>query len=220
MARTALLYGATGLVGGELLGLLLASPDYGAVCAPGRRQLSVTDAKLRSPVVDLSAPEQLAPFSAVDDVFCCLGTTIKKAGSQEAFRRVDFDYPLAAAKAAHAAGAKQFVICTAVGADAKSAVFYNRVKGELEQALGALRFPGGVKVLHPSLLLGERGESRPGERFAIVALGGIRGVFGGPLAKWKPIEGREVAQAMLRAALREPAGDAVYEGRSLFGLLG
>jgi uncharacterized protein YbjT (DUF2867 family) len=220
MARSALLYGATGLVGGELLKLLLASPDYASVCAPGRRQLPATDPKLRSPVVDLGAPEQLSHLSAVDDVFCCLGTTIKKAGSQEAFRKVDHDYPLAAAKAAQAAGAKQFVICTAVGADAKSTVFYNRVKGELEQALAALKFPGGVKVLHPSLLLGDRSESRPGERLAIVALGGLRGVFGGPLAKWKPIEGREVAQAMLRAALREPAGSAVYEGKSLFALAG
>ena len=218
MARSALIYGATGMVGGALLELLLASPEYRSVCAPGRRQLAVTDAKLRSPVVDLGAPEQLAASSAVDDVFCCLGTTIKKAGSQEAFRTVDHDYPLAAAKAAQAAGARQFVICSAVGADAKSKVFYNRVKGELEQALGALRFPGGIKVLHPSLLLGDRGESRPGERFAILTLGGLRWVFGGPLAKWKPIEAREVAQAMLRAAVTEPAGSAVYQGKELFRL--
>jgi hypothetical protein len=82
-----------------------------------------------------------------------------------------------------------------------------------------LRFPGGVKVLHPSLLLGDRSESRPGERVAIVALGGVRGLFGGPLAKWKPIESWEVALAMLHAALREPAGDAVYEGKALFRLV-
>jgi uncharacterized protein YbjT (DUF2867 family) len=220
--RSALLYGASGLVGGELLRGLLASTDYVSVCAPGRRPLPVTNQKLTSPVVDLGVPAQLEAISALPglDVFCCLGTTIKKAGSQEAFRKVDHDYPLAAARAAQAAGARRFIVCTAVGADAKSTVFYNRVKGELEDALRALRFPGGLKVLHPSLLLGERGESRPGERVAIALLGGLRGVFGGPLAKWKPIEAREVAQAMLHAALREPAGDAVYEGRELFRLAG
>jgi uncharacterized protein YbjT (DUF2867 family) len=218
VARRAVLYGATGLVGGELLQALLASADYSEVCAPGRRPLAVTSPKLRAPVVDLASAEQLTALGSADDVFCCLGTTIKKAGSEEAFRKVDHDYPLAAAKAALAAGSQRFVICTAVGADPRSAVFYNRVKGELEQALGALRFPGGVKVLHPSLLLGDRSESRPGERLAIGALGGLRGLFGGPLSKWKPIEGREVARAMLHAALREPPGDGMYEGRALFRL--
>ena len=218
MGRRALLYGATGLVGRELLLLLLASPEVDAVIAPSRRPLPISHQKLTAPLVEFDDPAALRALSAADDVFCCLGTTIKKAGSQAAFRKVDHDYPLAVARAAHAAGAKQFLVVTAVGADAKSGVFYNRVKGELEQALGALAFPGGVKVFHPSLILGDRAERRPAEAIAMGLMSATAGLFVGPLMRYRAIEGAGVARGLLRAALQEPAGNAVYEGAGLFAI--
>lgn len=218
MGRRALLYGATGLVGRELLLLLLNSPEVDAVIAPVRRPLSLAHQKLAAPLVEFDDPAALAALPPADDVFCCLGTTIRKAGSQAAFRTVDHDYPLAAARAARAAGAKQFLVVTAVGADAKSGVFYSRVKGELEQALAGLAFPGGVKVFHPSLLMGDRAERRPAEAIAMGLMSATAGLFVGPLKKYRAIEGAGVARGLLRAALHEPEGNAVYEGESLFAL--
>ena len=218
MGHRALLYGATGLVGRELLLLLLASAEVEAVVAPVRRPLPLAHQKLTAPVVDFDDDASLAALPAADDVFCCLGTTIKKAGSQAAFRKVDHDYPLAAARAAHAAGAKQFLIVTAVGADPKSGVFYNRVKGDLEQALAGLVFPGGVKRFHPSLLIGDRADRRPAESVAMGVMTATAGLFVGRLQKYRAIEGAAVARALLRAALQEPAGNAVYEGERLFAI--
>jgi uncharacterized protein YbjT (DUF2867 family) len=169
-------------------------------------------------VVDFDALAREADRFAVDHVFCCLGTTIKKAGSQEAFRRVDLEYPLTAARVALDAGARQFVIVTAVGANSRSPIFYNRVKGELEDALRSLAFPDGITVLHPSLLLGERTETRAGEAVASVFMRATRPLFGGPLARYRAIEGIEVARAMLRSADSPTPGFRVLEGQALFDL--
>jgi uncharacterized protein YbjT (DUF2867 family) len=223
--------GATGLVGSALVRLASEDARYDRVRVLARRPVSfasprvetalvafealVASSEGRSEAADQAAHRQLF---AVDDVFCCLGTTIQQAGSQAAFRRVDFDYPLAAAKVALAAGARQFVIVTAVGASSTSAIFYNRVKGELEDALRALAFPEGVTVLHPSLLLGERHESRLGERIASVFMRGTRPLFGGPLERYRAIEDHEVANAMLRAAAAPTGAYRVLEGRALFAL--
>src|SRR2546422_227594 len=131
--RTALLAGATGLVGGHVLRLLLADESYQKITVLSRRGLPVTSPKLQQRLIDF---DHLADLDVprVDDVFCCLGTTIKKAGSQEAFRKVDFGYVEALARIAARAGAKQFLLVSAIGADAKSRVFYSRVKGETEAA--------------------------------------------------------------------------------------
>ncbi len=224
--RTFALLGASGLVGGRLLALLAADASYARGTLLGRRPLggagaerpnvaSVTDV-----VVDFDRPESLREHLAVDDVFCCLGTTIKKAGSQEAFRKVDCEIPAAAGREARAVGARQFLIVTAVGADAKSRVFYNRVKGEVEAALAALDFPGGLKVFHPSLIVGERGERRPAERVAMAFMTATRPLFAGGLTRYRAIEATDVAKAMHRAALEEPPapGVEVYEGARLFAL--
>jgi uncharacterized protein YbjT (DUF2867 family) len=154
------------MVGGHLLQLLLDDAEYTSVAALVRRPLSLESrpAKLTEVVVDFDKPESYRAHAAVDDVFCCLGTTIKKAGSQEAFRKVDVDYPLAVARVALEAGARRYLIVTAVGADAKSSLFYNRCKGEVDDALSAMPFPRGVAIFHPSMLLGDRDESRPAER--------------------------------------------------------
>jgi len=217
-----LLLGSTGLVGAAFARLAVASGRYGAVRALVRRPSAPTPEGLEEHLVDLEdlleSSSPLAPHFAVDHVFCCLGTTIKTAGTKERFRRVDHDYPLAAAKLALAAGARRFVVVTAVGADAASAIFYNRVKGELETALRELTFPEGVIVLHPSLLLGDRRERRAGELIASVFMRATRPLFAGPLERYRAIRADEVARAMLNAALEPNVGTRVLEGRDLFRL--
>lgn len=162
-ARTVILAGATGLVGRELLQGLLADAGVATVHALVRRPLADTHPKLAVHVVDFSA---LPPLPSADEVFLALGTTIKVAGSQAAFRAVDFDANLAVARAARAAGARRAGLVSAMGADPRSSVFYNRVKGELEAVLPALGFEGLV-IARPSLLVGERATlgqpPRPGE---------------------------------------------------------
>ena len=200
--RTALVAGASGLVGGLLLDALLESPLYREVCSLGRRPVSQQHPKLTQRTVDFARLDAEA-LPASDEAFCCLGTTLKKAGSQEAFRAVDHDAVLAFARAARKAGARRFLVVTALGADAGSRVFYNRVKGEAEEALKGVGFETLV-ILRPSLLLGDRAESRPGERAAIVvskALAPLLRPFGG-----RPIEARTVARAMLWLARDTPAG--------------
>jgi uncharacterized protein YbjT (DUF2867 family) len=218
-ARSALLLGASGLVGSELLRLLAADPFYEKVRAIVRRPLESTPDGATVGVVDFDRPETYAEQLAVDDVFCCLGTTIKKAGSREAFRRVDFEIPLSVARDSRAAGATQYLVVTAVGADATSRVFYSSVKGDVEAALREIDFPRGLKIFRPSLLLGDRAESRPGERAASVVMRATRGLFAGPLARYRAIEAADVARAMLRAAKSESRGVEVYEGEGLFGLV-
>lgn len=216
--RSCLLLGATGMVGGHLLRLLLDDPGYASVAVLTRRTLGLREPRLVEHVVDFDRPETYRAHTGVDDVFCCLGTTIKKAGSQEAFRKVDLEYPLAVARAAAEAGAGQYLIVTAVGADARSGIFYNRVKGEVEEALRALPFPRGVKIFRPSMLLGERGEPRPAERIGAAIMAATAPLFVGGLKAYRAIEGKQVAQAMWKAAGSEPAGTRVYEGASLFAL--
>ena len=218
--RTFALLGATGLVGGRLLELLASEAAYSRGTIIGRRPLGLERENVREVVVDFEQPESLRVHLAVDDVFCCLGTTIKKAGSQDAFRKVDRDIPVAVGREARAAGARQFLIVTAVGADATSRVFYNRVKGEVEGALVALEFPGGLKVFHPSLIVGERAERRPAESVTMAVMTATRPLFGGPLTRYRAIDAIDVARAMRRAALDEPAspGVEVYEGARLFAL--
>jgi len=222
LTRSFALLGASGLVGGHLLALLAADEAYSRGTLIGRRPLGLERDKLREVVVDFDRPEALHAHLTVDDVFCCLGTTIKKAGSQDAFRRVDRDIPVAVGREARAAGARQFLIVTAVGADAKSRIFYNRVKGEVEDALAELELPGGLKVFRPSMLVGERSESRPAERVAMALMTATRPLFAGGLTRYRPIDAGDVARAMRRAALEEPAlpGVQVYEGARLFALAG
>ncbi len=219
-ARTYALLGASGMVGGHLLGLLSADAAYSGGTIIGRRALGLEAPNVREVVVDFDRPESYREHLAVDDVFCCLGTTIKKAGSQAAFRKVDAEIPAAVGREARAVGAKQFLIVTAVGANAKSSVFYNRVKGEVEATLGALDFPFGLKIFHPSLLVGERADVRPAERVAMALMGATRPLFAGGLTRYRAIDAADVAHAMLRVALEGPfaPGVEVYEGARLFAL--
>ncbi len=200
MSRRALVAGATGLVGSHCLRLLLASRQYEKVVALVRRPLSLNDAKLEQAVVDYDRLAETLPAGSFDDVYCCLGTTIRKAGSQAAFRRVDFDYPVALAQVARSRGARQFLLVSALGADPASKVFYNRVKGEVEQAVRA----AGIEqswFFRPSLLVGERSESRPAERAGIAFAKLMVPLLQGPLRRYRAVEADAVAAAMIAVAL-------------------
>lgn len=215
---TALIAGASGLVGAELLQQLLRAEEYERVIAVGRRPLAVTHPKLTQVVVDFAALEQGTPDLRCDDAFCCLGTTIKaarstssgRAGSRAAFRAVDHAAVLAFAWAAQRAGAQRFFVVSALGADAGSRVFYNRVKGEMEDALQVLGF-ATLAVFRPSLLLGRRVQSRFGERIMAAILWLAEPLLLGRLRKYRAIDAGVVARAMLRCSFGRPG-----QGRLVF----
>ncbi len=209
MTRTALVLGASGLVGGHLLELLLDDDAWHRVIAPGRRPLDTEHAKLEAPVVDFERLGDHRDLFAVDDVFCCLGTTIKKAGSQDAFRQVDFVYPFEAARLAAEHNAKQYLLVSAIGARRTAHSFYSRVKGEIEDAIARLPFES-YHVLRPSLLLGDRDEVRVAERLAIGFSQALLFLMIGPLQRYRPIHARQVAQALVNIAQAESAGHHVY----------
>lgn len=195
-ARSALLVGATGLVGSYVLRRLLETPAYSRVTAWVRRDLGVAHAKLSVQMMDF---ERLAERRVeAQDVYCCLGTTLKQAGSQAAFRRVDHDYPVALARAAARDRAKRLLVVSALGANPDATVFYNRVKGEME---AAVRGAGVAKtyLFRPSLLSGPRKEERLGERIGLV----LGAVLGPLLGKYRPIHAELVAGAMLAVALQD-----------------
>lgn len=212
--RSAWIAGATGLVGGHLVDLLLEDPRFERVATVGRRPIDRQHAKLSQHAVDFAALDA-ASLPPVTDAFCALGTTIKKAGSKEAFRAVDHDAVIAFAKAAKSRGATRFYVVTALGADARSWVFYNRVKGEVEAALGALAFDA-LAIARPSLLTGDRGEHRAGERIAQAVTGALA-----PLIRHldaRPIDGRDVALALRAIAADPPRGVRVYPSVELHAL--
>ncbi|MFD2573938.1 oxidoreductase [Spirosoma soli] len=207
--KTALVIGATGLIGDLLTHRLVDSPIYEKVKVLVRKSLSWQHPRLQEVQFDFDHPNGL--LTQADDVFCCLGTTMKKAGSKEAFRKVDYQYPMDVARLSLANGAQQFAIVTAMGADTKSSFFYNRVKGEVERDLAALNYPT-LLIFRPSLLLGNRGENRFGER---LAEGAMR-LFN-PLipAKYKGVEAAKVANAMLETTQRNLKGKHVFESDKL-----
>jgi uncharacterized protein YbjT (DUF2867 family) len=212
--HTVLLAGATGLVGRALLAQLAVDEGVARVHALLRRAPAPwpPSARIAPLVVDFTALPAMPP---ADEAFCTLGTTIGVAGSQAAFRAVDFDAVLSFARAAQAAGVRRFAVVSALGADAKSSVFYNRVKGEMEAALGALGFDALV-IARPSLLTGARSAlgqpQRLGERLAIAATAPIAGWIP---ARWRPIEAAVVARAMVCALRQSAPGRRVLESADL-----
>lgn len=216
--RTAVLAGATGLVGGHCLQALLRDEAYARVVALVRRPLGEQHARLEQRVVDFEALADDA-LAGATDVFCALGTTIRKAGSQEAFRKVDHGYTLAVAERAAKAGAQQFLLVSSVGADPATGNFYLRVKGEAERDASALPF-AAVHVFRPSFLLGERGERRTGEAIGIAVARGIQGALFGGLRKYRPVEAAAVAEAMVGAARGGQPGRHIYHYDEILRLAG
>ena len=213
--RIALLAGATGLVGGYCLGRLLAEPAYSRVITVGRRALPRDDPKLDQRVVDLDRLGTVGfEFPHATDVFCCLGTTMKQAGSAAEFRQVDFTYVVTLAGLSLGRGAKQFLLVSSLGASPTSRIFYSRVKGETEAAVTALPFEGR-QIFRPSILTGERRERRAGESIGAAVMRGTAFAMLGPLRKYRPIAAATVAQAMVRVALQAPRGINVYESDAI-----
>ncbi|MBL8256327.1 uncharacterized protein YbjT (DUF2867 family) [Pseudoxanthomonas japonensis] len=207
-----LLAGATGLVGEATLQRALASPRVRQVVAPTRRPLA-PHPKLLNPVVDFDALPADAVWWRADAVACALGTTIRDAGSQDAFRRVDHDYPLAIAHHAHAHGATTFALVSAMGADARSRIFYSRTKGEVEDALTGIGF-ASLSLLRPGLLGGERKQHRRGEGLALRVMAVLDTVLP---ARYRVVPAERVADALLQAALDAPPGRHVIPSEQLLG---
>ena len=211
-SRTALILGATGLIGSQLLTKLLHSPYYDKVVVLTRKTLGITNTKLAEVLFDFDKPD--VSKVAGNDIFCCLGTTIKKAGSKEAFKKVDLEYPLTIAALAQKNGAEKFLIVTAMGADASSGFFYNQVKGEVQQGLIALKYPV-LHIFQPSLLLGDRQESRLGEKVGEVLAAVFKPVMLGPLKKYRAIDSEKVANAMLEFAKKSDKGVFFHDSGAL-----
>lgn len=209
-SRVAIVPGATGLVGRNLVRVLLDGDAYGRIVALARRDVERLGPRHQPTLVDYDRLVDTPLPMEGADVFCALGTTIRDAGSREAFHRVDFTYVVRLAAVAANGGARSFSLVSAVSANPQSRVFYSRVKGEAERAVAA----SGVPIVHlfrPSLLLGERDTVRPGESVAAALLNPLTPILRGPLANLRPIFGETVARAMVAAALADDApGVRVY----------
>ncbi len=205
---TAIVAGATGLVGGECLERLLGEPRYSRVVAIARRgPAGARHRKLEVVIADFDRLESVRDALHGDHVFCALGTTIRKAGSQARFRVVDHDYPLRLAELTRVGGASHFSIVSALGASRTSPFFYSRVKGETEHALRQMDWPS-LAILRPSVIAGERAESRPMERLSEHLLRFAPAI-------WRPVAARDIAAAMVSLALRSPPGVTIVESRDI-----
>jgi uncharacterized protein YbjT (DUF2867 family) len=203
-----LILGATGLVGAECMRQFAASPRFARVVALVRRPIdAAVAARIESHVLDFEQLEAAAQHFRISHIVCALGTTIRQAGSQERFRRVDHDYPLVAARLGLREGARHFLLVSAVGASAGSRVFYSRVKGEVEDAIRALAYRS-VTIVRPSLLLGQRAEVRLGEQ--------IGKLFAGVMPRrYKPVQASAVAATLVRAAVEDQPGVRVIESKEI-----
>ncbi len=213
--RKALIVGATGLIGGFCLQALLDDSNYSEVIALARKPIPTTHRKLKTVVVTFDDLEPDLSKIHADDVYCCLGTTIKKAGSQDAFRKIDLTLVVTVAELMKRQGAKQVLVVSALGADKNSKVFYNRIKGEMESALQELDYPC-IRIIRPSLLLGPRQEFRLGEKIGVILTPVVKPFLMGSLRKYAPIEAEKVAQFMVKVAQEEPiSGVFTYESNQI-----
>lgn len=216
--KTAILLGATGLVGSELLKLLLAEDSvYDCVIIFVRKATEVTSEKLTQHIIDFDKIDDYSDLIVGDDLFCCLGTTIKKAKTQENFKKVDFEYPVRFAQIGKANGVKHFLLVSSIEANAQSSVFYTRTKGELEQAIGNIDF-ASASVFRPSALVGNRSEFRLGERLGIFLMHILSFLMIGKLRKYKSIKATQVAMAMYNVAQQNNVGFKIYESDEMQNL--
>lgn len=208
--KKALIIGATGLIGNELVKLVAQSDYYQQIYILVRRKTGFKYEKVTEILADFDKLEESLKSIQAMDVYNCLGTTMKKAGSKDEFYKIDFSYPLEIARIMKTKGSKTFLNVSALGAKKSSVIFYNRVKGELETALNEIGFKSLV-IFRPSLLLGDRNEKRAGEDIAKKTYKVLDKIFIGPLKKYSGIEGKTVAQAMFEMAKRKPEGLTILE---------
>ena len=205
MKKKAIVAGASGLVGSYVVRELLKRDEYEEVKVLVRKPLNLGDPALKQVMYDYEQPDP--DEVKADHVYCCLGTTMKKAGSKEAFRKVDYEYPLQLAKAASENGAEKFALISAMGANTKSFFFYNRVKGQVEETLREFPFKT-TSIFRPSMLLGPRGEFRLGEEIGKILMKALR--FFLP-ANMKPIHAEKVARAMVKRMTGEEQGVVIVK---------
>ena len=207
----ALVIGATGAVGKDLVEQLLKDDTFDRVDIFVRREVKIPSAKLVSHIVDFDHIETWASLLSGDVLFSCLGTTIKAAGSQDAQWKVDYTYQLEVAKAARAGGVRKLVLVSSVGANAKSKIFYARMKGQLDEDVAKLGFPGCFILRPPSLI--RKGSDRFGEKAGVAILKELNAI--GILRSWKPMPTEEVAAAMIRLAESESEGLHIFESQEI-----
>ncbi len=209
MLKTAVIAGSTGLTGKFLLNNLLADPGYHQVYSLVRQNTGKSFPKLIELQVSFDEiPYSLQEIKHADDVYCCLGTTMKKAGSRDAFRKVDYEYPLKLATWAREIKAAHFLCMSAVTADVGSKIFYNQVKGEMERDISLLPIPA-ITFFRPSLILGERSERRTGEKIAMNFSKAISFMLKGSLKKYKPVEAQVIAASMITNAKSQRVGKEI-----------
>lgn len=217
MDKTAMVLGATGLVGRAVTEELLRR-GCREVRTLTRKPLDLNDNRLRQHIIDWDRLEAYGDlFLGTDLLFCCLGTTIKKAGSRENFERVDLVYPLKAAELARKAGIRQLLAVSSMGASPGSSQFYTRTKGRMEEGLSRSGIPG-IHLFRPSLLLGEREEFRLGERAAALLMTKLEFLLVGRAAKYRAVQGRTVARAMVHIASAAPQGVHIYENEVIHAI--
>jgi len=212
--KTAILFGATGLVGSELLGMLEQDSRYSKIKVFGRSKPKFTSEKVEVSLGDLRNPERLSVNLTGHDLFICLGTTIKVAGSREEFRRIDLELPAKVAAMARANGVETAIVISSLGANPTSNGFYLRTKGEMEQQIMPLGFEK-LAFMHPSLLLGDRAEFRLGEVISKNAFKVLGFMFTGKLRRYRPVQASAVAAAMLQKANEAFTGVAFVESEAI-----
>ena len=205
--RTAIVAGASGLIGGELIKKLIASDDFRLIYIISRKKSGFDHEKIKELVIDFNKIDQLKFDAPIDDVFCTLGTTMKKAGSRDNFKKVDFEYVVALANLGKKAGASRFLVISSMGADPKSSVFYNKIKGMTEEALTKIGF-NQLVILRPSLLLGERSEMRIAERLSGFFMKALNFLIPD---NYKAINAEKVATCMLKSALESTGNISIIK---------
>lgn len=216
--KTAILFGASGLVGGQCLHQLLEHPAYKKVISIGRRQLDIEHERLEQHVIDFDTLDAYKHLIQGHDLFCCLGTTMANAGNKEAFYKVDFTYVFQTASLAAKNGVNQILLVSSVGADPDSFIYYSKVKGEIEKAVKELSF-WAVHIFQPSILVGDRQENRPAEKIGIGLTQTFDRITGGNLlGKYKPAKVEDVAKAMLRAAQKLEGGIWTYPSDHIYAM--
>jgi uncharacterized protein YbjT (DUF2867 family) len=204
-----MVFGSNGLVGSELLDLLLDNDYYLTVVSVTRKPMELTHPRLIQVMLTADRIDEYREFLGATDVYCCIGTTMKEAGSKEAFRSIDYDYVLKIAQACAANHSSQFLLISSIGASTKSNYFYSRVKGEIEQAVSKIPFKG-THLFQPSFLLGDRDESRPGEALAKSLTSTFQFLMVGKFRKYRPIHAKTVARAMFSVAQKVKKGIFTY----------
>lgn len=215
MNKTAIVIGATGLVGSEVLNLLLEDDRYQTVKVFHRRSTGIKHPKLEEHIIDFDSIHEWQHLITGDELYSTLGTTIKKAGSQEEQYTVDFTYQYEVAKAAAENGVQKYSLVSSAGADYQSRVFYSRLKGELDEAVKELPFKV-ITILRPSILDGDRKETRPAEKFGLLMARLFTKIPG--LKKYRPILGKKVAEGMINSLHKCPPGRHIFEMDEIFYL--